>query len=267
MSRITERFIELKEKGRTALIPFFVPGAPAGVSIEEMILDLEQAGADLIEIGVPFSDPVADGPVIQRADEIALSGGMNLDTILNAVARVRSQTATPLLLLIYFNTVHHYGCGRFAKACRDAGVDGLIVPDLPYEEAMELKEPLAGMPIDLIPLASMTSRDRLPMILEDAEGFVYCVSTTGVTGERGELNKGLSGFLTDVKDITGTPRAVGFGISTPEQARSLRSHCEGIIIGSALVRRLLDEGQKSGMNFIRSLRKSWMYDCKNGILA
>ena len=135
MSRITKRFTELKEKGRTALIPFFVPGAPAGVPIEDMVLHLEESGADLIEIGVPFSDPVADGPVIQRADEIALAGGMNLDTILGAVAAVRHKTETPLLLLIYFNTIHHYGCQRFANACREAGVDGLIVPDLPYEEA------------------------------------------------------------------------------------------------------------------------------------
>jgi tryptophan synthase alpha chain len=255
MSRITERFAELKKEGRTALIPFFVPGVPACVSIEEIILGLEEAGADLIEIGVPFSDPVADGPVIQRADEKALVGGMNLDTILSAVTNVRSKTATPLLLLIYFNTVHHYGCGRFASACLDVGVDGLIVPDLPYEEQGELREPLLGMPIDLIPLVSMTSRDRLPMILHDARGFVYCVSTTGVTGERGELNERLSGFLADVRDITHTPRAVGFGISTPEQVRYLRDHCEGVIIGSALVRRLLDEGMESGMNFVRSLRK------------
>jgi len=256
MSRISERFTELKEKNRTALIPFFVPGVPAGVSIENMVLHLEEAGADLIEIGVPFSDPVADGPVIQRADEAALADGMNLDTVLNAVANVRSKTATPLLLLIYFNTVHHYGCDRFANACRDAGVDGLIVPDLPYEEAAELSEPLQGMPVDLITLASMTSRDRLPMILHDSRGFVYCVSTKGVTGERGQLSDGLSGFLAEVRDITSTPRAVGFGISTPEQVRSLAPHCEGIIIGSGLVRRLLDEGLSEGMNFVRTLRKA-----------
>jgi tryptophan synthase alpha chain len=256
MSRITECFAKLKEKKRTALIPFFVPGVPAGVSIEEMVLHLMQAGADLIEIGVPFSDPVADGPVIQRADEKALADGMNIDTILNAVANVRDKTATPLLLLIYFNTIHHYGCQRFAEACRDAGVDGLIVPDLPYEEAAELKEPLSGMSVDLISLASMTSRDRLPMILKDSRGFVYCVSTRGVTGERGQLSEGLGGFLTEIGDITNTPRAVGFGISTPEQVRSLQPHCEGIIIGSGLVRRLLDEGLDSGTNFVRTLRKA-----------
>lgn len=256
MSRITERFAELRGKNRTALIPFFVPGVPGGVSIEDMVLHLAQAGADLIEIGVPFSDPVADGPVIQRADEAALAGGMNLDTILNAVANVRPRTETPLLLLIYFNTIHHYGCERFASACREAGVDGLIVPDLPYEEQAELREPLAGMPIDLIPLAAMTSRNRLPMILDNAGGFVYCVSTKGVTGERGQLNVGLSGFLAEIKEITDTPRAVGFGISTPEQARFLKPHCEGIIIGSALVRRLLDEGLKAGTDFIHLMRKA-----------
>lgn len=256
MSRITERFIELKEKNRTALIPFFVPGVPADITIEDMVLHLEQAGADLIEIGVPFSDPVADGPVIQRADEQALADGMNIDKIFDAVANVRDKTETPLLLLIYFNTVHHYGCARFAEACRDTGVDGLIVPDLPYEEAAELNEHLRGMPVDLITLASMTSRDRLPMILKDSRGFVYCVSTKGVTGERGQLNEGLSGFLAGVAGITRTPRAVGFGISTPEQVRSLKPHCEGIIIGSGLVRRLLDEGLDSGMNFVNTLRKA-----------
>lgn len=256
MSRITERFAELQEKNSTALIPFFVPGVPAGISIEDMVLHLEEAGADLIEIGVPFSDPVADGPVIQRADEKALADGINIDTILSAVANVRGKTATPLLLLIYFNTIHHYGCQRFADACREAGVDGLIVPDLPYEEQGELRDPLAGLPIDLISLASMTSRDRLPMILKDSRGFVYCVSTRGVTGERGQLSEGLGGFLAEVGNITNTPRAVGFGISTPEQVRSLRPHCEGIIIGSGLVRRLLDEGVDSGINFIRTLRKA-----------
>ena len=256
MSRIAEHFAALEQRGRTALIPFFVPGVPAGVSIEDMILGLAESGADLIEIGVPFSDPVADGPVIQQADEQALSGGMNIDTILKAVASVRDKTQTPLLLLIYFNTIHHYGCRRFATDCRDAGVDGLIVPDLPYEEAAELKDPLSGLPIDLITLASMTSHDRLPMILKDSRGFVYCVSTRGVTGERGQLSEGLDEFLAEIKDITNTPRAVGFGISTPEQVRSLKPHCEGIIVGSALVRRLLDEGLESGMNFVRTLRKA-----------
>jgi len=256
MSRITKRFIALKEKKRTALIPFFVPGVPEGMSIEDMVLHLEKAGADLIEIGVPFSDPVADGPVIQRADERALADGMNIDRILDAVATVRDRTETPLLLLIYFNTIHHYGCGRFARACRESGVDGLIVPDLPYEEAADLKEPLNGMPIDLITLASMTSRERLPMILTDSKGFVYCVSTKGVTGERGELHEGLKGFLAEVAGITSAPRAVGFGISTPQQAHSLKSRCEGIIIGSGLVRRLLDEGLDEGLNFVRTLRKA-----------
>lgn len=256
MSRIDERFAALKQEGRTALIPFFVPGVPEGVSIEDTVLQLEEAGTDLIEIGVPFSDPVADGPVIQRADEAALAGGMNIDQIFEAVANVRGRTEIPILLLIYFNTIYHYRCARFANACLEAGVDGLIIPDLPYEEQNELKEPLKGMPVDLIPLVSITSKDRLPVILEGAQGFVYCVSTTGVTGERGQLNAGLSGFLNAVKGITGTPRAVGFGISTPEQARSLKSHCEGVIVGSALVRRLLDEGLDSGMDFIRSLRNA-----------
>jgi tryptophan synthase alpha chain len=256
MSRIAERFAELKQKGRTALIPFFVPGVPESVSMEEMILGLEEAGADLIEIGVPFSDPVADGPVIQRAGEIALANGVHIDGILKSVAGIRRKTKTPLILLIYFNTVHRYGCGRFAAACRDAGVDGLIVPDLPYEEQGELKIALEGTPVDLISLAAMTSRERLPMILKDAKGFVYCVSTTGVTGERGALEEGLYGFLESVKGVTDTPRAVGFGISSPEQARALKPHCEGVIVGSAFVRRLLDEGMASGMAFIRSLRKA-----------
>jgi tryptophan synthase alpha chain len=256
MNRIDETFAKLKREGRTALIPFFVPGGHEGASIGEMVLKLSEAGADLVEIGVPFSDPVADGPVIQRADEVALGVGMNITAILDAVRNVRDKTATPILLLIYFNTIHHYGCAAFAQACREAGVDGLIVPDLPYEEQAELTGPLTGMPVDLITLAAMTSRDRLPMILKDARGFVYCVSTTGVTGERGALNEGLSGFLADIGKYTGTPRAVGFGISTPEQARSLKPHCEGIIIGSGLVRRLLDEGIESGMEFIRAMRKA-----------
>lgn len=254
MSRIDDTFKRLKKENRTALIPFFVPGATGDVSIEDMVLNLAENGADIIEIGVPFSDPAADGPVIQRADDIALKAGMNIQTILDSVASVRSKTATPLLLLIYFNTVNYYGCVRFAGACLKAGVDGLIIPDLPWEEQAEMRGPLCGMPVDLITLAAVTSGNRLPRILSGAQGFVYCVSTKGVTGERGALDQGLSAFLTEIKRHTDTPRAVGFGISTPEQARSLRPYCEGVIVGSALVRRLLDEGVESGMEFIRTMR-------------
>lgn len=255
-TRISRKFEELKKADRKAVIPFFMPGAQGDLSVEDMIISLENAGADLIELGVPFSDPIADGPIIQRSAETALENGMNIDNIFKAIKNARDNTQVPLLLLIYFNSIFRYGIERFLNRCVMVGIDGLIIPDLPFEEHNEIKIFLEGLPIDLITLVARTSSERMKMILPNTSGFVYCVSSLGVTGERNEIHGDLFSFLENIKSYTDTPRAVGFGISTANQAQEISKHCEGIIVGSALVRRFLDEGIESGLKFIKELREA-----------
>lgn len=256
MTRISKRFEDLKATGRKALIPFFMPGAQGEQSIAETILELEANGADLIELGVPFSDPMADGPVIQRSAEVALKNGVLTDDIFAAVKEAREKTQIPLLLLVYYNSVFKYGADRFARACVEAGIDGLIIPDLPFEEQSELTCVTQDLPIDIISLVARTSKDRLKTVLEQAEGFIYCVSTTGVTGERSQIYSGLEGFLKDIKSHTQVPRCVGFGISNAKQAAQIAAYAEGVIVGSALVRRFLDESAEAGYELIREMRKA-----------
>lgn len=256
MSRIERCFEALKRQNRKALIGFAVPGVPEGADTAELALALEGAGCDLLELGVPFSDPIADGPVIQTASERALRSGMTPGAVLDIAARVRERSEMPLLFLLYYNTIFHYGAERFAAACESSGVDGLIVPDLPFEERGELLSALAPRDVDLITMAAPNSGERLERILPPAAGFVYCVSAAGVTGERDRVEASLDGFLTAVGRLTAAPRAVGFGISSPEQARRVKSFCEGVIVGSGLVRRLMEEGTDAALGFIASLRRA-----------
>lgn len=268
-SRVTRSFELLKASGQTGLIPFIIPGisrannplSPIDHSsvfepdnTVELILGLEAAGSDIIEIGIPFSDPVADGPVIQQAAHLALQQGINTDRVFELVEKVRQKSSIPLVLLVYYNCVYRYGRESFIRQCRQRGVDGLIIPDLPLEERGEISALLKGLPLDLITLVSPTSGQRLKRILNIAPGFVYCISRTGVTGERPELSDQLTKLLADIKGLSNTPRAVGFGISNQQQVRELRNHCEGVIVGSALVRRLLGNGLSAGLTFIRELR-------------
>ncbi len=253
-TRISEKFEALKARNRKALIPFFMPGAQGEQSIAETILGLEAAGADLIELGVPFSDPMADGPVIQRSAEAALKKGVMTDTVFAAVKEAREKTDIPLLLLVYYNSVFKYGPERFARDCVAAGIDGLIIPDLPFEEQGELTQVTRDLPLDVITLVARTSKNRLKTVLEKAEGFIYCVSTTGVTGERAKVYSGLKGFLEEIKAHTDVPRCVGFGISDAAQAAEVAAYGEGVIVGSALVRRFLDESAEAGYALIREMR-------------
>lgn len=255
-TRISKKFEELKSQNRKALIPFFMPGAQGELSIEEIIIKIENAGADLIELGIPFSDPVADGPTIQKSAQVALEKKIHTDNVLEAISNARKKTQVPILLLVYYNSIFKYGCEKFANACYDAGVDGLIIPDLPFEEAGEMKMHTKDLPIDIISLAARTSKARLKMVLSETEGFVYCVSTVGVTGERSAVYSELSAFLDSIKEITSTPRAVGFGISTTEQAAQISKLSEGVIVGSALCRRLLEEGSEAGIKFVADLREA-----------
>ncbi len=231
MSRISDVF-----KNGKAFIPFITAGDPNLTTTEELILGMEQAGADLIEIGIPFSDPVAEGIVIQRADERALSSGTTTDKIFDIILKVRQKTNIPLAFMTYINPVFAYGSQRFLKRAAECRMDAIIVPDLPFEEKEEL-EPLCKLyGIDLISLIAPTSRERINAIANAANGFIYCVSSLGVTGIRSEITNDVAEMITYVKAVKNIPCAIGFGISTPEQARKMSAYGDGVIVGSAIVK-------------------------------
>lgn len=253
-SRVTNRFERIVSKGQKALIPYITAGLPSLDESIELALRLEDAGADILEIGVPFSDPVADGPIIQRASEFVLRMGMNTDRVFELSARIRKKSSVPIIFMVYYNCIFRYEIKKFISACADAEVDGLIVPDLPFEESRELADSIAKLPIDLVKLATPSSKSRLNTVLRDAEGFVYCVSTLGVTGERNHLFDGLKGLLDDVARVTVLPRAVGFGLSSREQVIRIKNDCEGVIIGSSLMRRLMDFGIDDAVSFMGGVR-------------
>ncbi|WP_313074902.1 tryptophan synthase subunit alpha [Lacrimispora sp.] len=231
MSRITEVFT----KGK-AFIPFITAGDP-DLSITELLIPaMAEAGADLIEIGIPFSDPVAEGIVIQEADMRALSAGTTTDKIFESVKRIRMKTNVPLAFMTYLNPVFVYGSERFIKNAAECGVDALIVPDLPYEEKEELKPYCNQYGIDLISLIAPTSKERIKTIAAEAEGFVYCVSSMGVTGVRTKINTNIGDMISLVKETKDIPCAIGFGISTPEQAKEMSQYADGVIVGSAIVK-------------------------------
>jgi tryptophan synthase alpha chain len=231
MSRIAEVF----SKGK-AFIPFITAGDPDLSITEKLIPAMAEAGADLIEIGIPFSDPVAEGIVIQEADMRALSAGTTTDKIFESVKRIRMKTGVPLAFMTYLNPVFVYGSERFIKNAAECGVDALIVPDLPYEEKEELKPYCNQYGIDLISLIAPTSKERIKTIAAEAEGFVYCVSSMGVTGVRTEINTNIGDMISLVKETKDIPCAIGFGISTPEQAKEMSQYADGVIVGSAIVK-------------------------------
>jgi tryptophan synthase alpha chain len=231
MSRIAEVF----SKGK-AFIPFITAGDPDLSITEKLIPAMAEAGADLIEIGIPFSDPVAEGIVIQEADMRALSAGTTTDKIFESVKRIRMKTNVPLAFMTYLNPVFVYGSERFIKNAAECGIDALIVPDLPYEEKEELKPYCNQYGIDLISLIAPTSKERIKTIAAEAEGFVYCVSSMGVTGVRTEINTNIGNMISLVKETKDIPCAIGFGISTPEQAKEMSRYADGVIVGSAIVK-------------------------------
>lgn len=231
MSNIKRAF----ENGK-AFIPFITCGDPSLAVTKELACAMADAGADLIELGIPFSDPTAEGPVIQAASERALRGGATTDKILETARRIRARIKTPLAFMTYANVVYSYGLERFAAAAAEAGVDGLILPDVPFEEKEEFAVPCRKAGIELISLIAPTSHERIAMIAREAEGFVYCVSSLGVTGVRGAITTDVGAMVRLVKKEKNIPCAVGFGISTPEQAASMASLSDGAIVGSAIVK-------------------------------
>ncbi len=238
MSRIRNAFA-----GGKAFIAFVTAGDPDLETTARLLPAMEKAGADLIEIGVPFSDPVADGVVIQRANERALAAGTTTDKLFELVAEARKTVSVPLVFLTYLNPIFTYGTERFMKKCRESGVDGLIVPDLPFEEKNELLPLCRAYGVALVPLVAPTSGERIERIAREAEGFVYCVSSMGVTGVRSEIKTDIGEIVRHVKAATDVPCAVGFGISTPEQAKKMAALADGAIVGSAIVKLVEQYGQ------------------------
>ncbi len=237
MSIITECLEKLRLTGKKGLIPFITAGDPDLAGTVEITKRLAFAGADLVELGIPFSDPVADGPVIQQASGRALKSGTTLPGILEAVRKIKKDCGIPVILMGYYNQIYKYGLRRFACDAAKAGVSGLIVPDLPHEESGPLCEEALLAGLDLIPLvAPTTTGPRLEKITADAHGFIYCVSVTGVTGAREQIDTDLASFTSRVRRYTSLPLAVGFGIAGPKQAAQAAKCCDAVVVGSAIVK-------------------------------
>ena len=231
MSNIASAFAHGK-----AFIPFVTCGDPSLDITEQLVYAMAQNGADLIELGIPFSDPTAEGPVIQAANARALAGGVTTDKIFDMVRRIRQKTAVPLAFMTYANVVFSYGAEKFIRTAAELGMDGLILPDLPFEEKDEFDPLCKQYGLDLISLIAPTSHERIRMIARDASGFVYCVSSLGVTGVRSQITTDIGAMVQLVKAEKDIPCAVGFGISTPAQARQMAALADGAIVGSAIVK-------------------------------
>ena len=237
MSRVRDVFA----KGK-AFIPFITAGDPDLSITEELVPAMVAAGADLIELGIPFSDPVAEGIVIQEADMRALAVGFTTDKLFESVKRIREKTDVPLAFMTYINPVFAYGSRKFVRNAADCGIDALI-PDMPFEEKEELHPICREFGIDLISLIAPTSHERIKAIASEAEGFVYCVSSLGVTGVRKEITTDIGEMVSLVKEAQDIPCAIGFGISTPEQARQMSKDADGVIVGSAIVKMIAKYGK------------------------
>lgn len=241
---------EVKGIGRAfshgkAFIAFVTGGDPDIETTEKLIPAMEEAGADLIEIGIPFSDPVAEGPVIQEANIRALGNGVTTDKIFDMVKRVRQKVQAPIVFLTYINPIFTYGAKRFMERCNECGVEGLIIPDMPFEEKSELKDICGEHGVDIISLIAPTSNERISLIASHAQGFVYCVSSMGVTGVRSEITTDIGSMVKLVKESSNIPCAVGFGIATPQQAKDMAAIADGSIVGSAIVKIVGEYGRDS----------------------
>ena len=241
MNRIQKKFKELKSKNEKALVGFVSAGDPTPELSFEIILAMCQAGVDILELGVPFSDPTSDGPVIQRSSHRSLKNKTSLTSVLAMTREIRSQTRTPIILFSYYNPLFKYGCGRFSRDAVNAGADGVLVVDLPPEESDEMTAQWQDSKLNLIRLvAPTTPPDRMAMIAKDAEGFLYQVSKTGVTGSLGINLKNVNEQVRTLKSQTNVPICVGFGISTPEQVASVASIADGVVVGSAFEKLIED---------------------------
>lgn len=240
-----------------AFIAFLTAGDPDMDSTVSFILEMEKAGADLIEVGIPFSDPIAEGPVIQEADLRALEGGMTTDGAFEVVRRVREKSQIPLVFMTYLNPVFHYGYDRFFAKCEEVGVDGIIIPDLPFEEKKEVDEPALAHNVTLISMIAPTSEERIQRIASEAKGFLYVVSSLGVTGVRTQITTDLDSIVKNIRKATNIPCAIGFGISTPDQAAKMAAVSDGSIVGSAIVKIIAQHGKEAGpviSEYVKSMK-------------
>ncbi len=260
MSRIASAFTAADGSRKKAFIPFITCGDPTLDVTEEAVVAMVEAGADLIELGIPFSDPTAEGPVIQEANIRALAGGVTTDDAFALVARLRKRgVEVPMVFMTYSNVLFSYGLERFAAAAAAAGIDGVILPDVPHEEKPEFAEPLAAEGLELVSLIAPTSHERVRAIASDAAGFVYCVSSLGVTGVRQTITTDIAAMVQLVREATDVPCAVGFGISTPEQAANMAAKSDGAIVGSAIVKILAQHGKDAVpyvADYVRSMAQA-----------
>jgi tryptophan synthase alpha chain len=255
MSRITDSFKQLRKQGRKALIPYIMCGDPSLAATKKYIIDLENAGADIIELGVPFSDPLADGPTIQRAAERSLRNGTTLRKVLGLVKETRNKSEIPLILMTYYNPVFKFGIEHFIKEAVKSGVDGVIIPDLIPDEAGDFIKISKQHGLDTVFLLAPTStHERIIKVSRASSGFIYYVSITGITGSRLSLGKDMERTLRSLKIMARKPVAVGFGISTPKEASTVAKLADGVIIGSAIVKLIAE--RKSITNFVKGIRKA-----------
>ena len=256
MSNIKNAFA----KGK-AFIPFITCGDPDADTTIRAVHEAVKNGADLVELGIPFSDPTAEGPVIQSANYRALKGGITTDKVFGIVRELRRDIDVPMVFMTYANVVFSYGAERFISTCHDIGIDGLILPDLPFEEKDEFLPYCRKYGVDLVSMIAPTSEDRIAMIAREAEGFLYVVSSLGVTGTRSEITTDLASIIKAVRRNTDIPCAIGFGISTPEQARKMSEIADGVIVGSAIVKLLAQYGHDAPGHigsYVRSMKDAML---------
>jgi tryptophan synthase alpha chain len=255
-SRISGRFAKLKEEGRKAFIPYIVAGDPSLEKTKEVVFLFEECGADIIELGVPFSDPLADGPTIQRAAERALLNGVTLREVISLVRELRQSTQIPLVLMTYYNPVFKYGLEAFVEDAVNAGVDGVIIPDLPPDEASDLIRLSRKAGLDTIFLLAPTStEERIRKVAQSSRGFLYYVSMTGITGSGLRLDGSMGVLLAAIRKHTDIPISVGFGVSVPEEASAVAKMADGVIVGSAIVKKLR-ESPEHLKEFLTDLRRA-----------
>lgn len=252
MSKIAEAF-----RNGKAFIPFITCGDPDLETTAKVVREAVQNGADLIELGIPFSDPTAEGPVIQEANLRALQGGVTTDKIFDLVRELRTDVTVPMVFMTYANVVFSYGAEKFISTCREIGIDGLILPDLPFEEKEEFLPLCEEYDVDLISLIAPTSENRIAMIAKEAKGFIYLVSSLGVTGVRSEIKTDLQSIVNVIRANTDTPVAIGFGISKPEQAAKMAGISDGAIVGSAIIKILAEHGRDAASyvgEYVKSMK-------------
>lgn len=254
MNRLEQVF-----NNKKAFIPFITAGDPSLEITEKLVLKMAEVGADLIELGIPFSDPVAEGPVIQEADNRALSAGATTDKIFDMVKNIRKSCDVPIAFMTYANPVFSYGADKFMKKCKEVCVDAVIVPDIPFEEKEEFLPYCSKYNVSFISMIAPTSKDRIRKIAAEAEGFIYCVSSLGVTGVREKLGNDIEEMIKLAKEVKNIPCAIGFGISNPEQAAAMSKISDGVIVGSAIVKIIAQYGSECVPHveeFVKSMIKA-----------